>query len=466
MVTPLGNQSSPLCTLSLYFSAGGFQDIRQNTSRRRLLPGHGVPSMALLFIAALLSTTAQAFIVPPTILEKPYVTKSDVFRSDGRGIHDILPMPKTLSSSLPRRLRPPCRHASMQNTRRFARFNHFSLAVEKVSKKVYIHFLRRIWSRSTLTRLRGVRGMGRAGIPHDVVTFRRRGPDRELTTIPQAERYSSGDWLHNIMNLPGSQVLQRISNVVMLNMLWAGLVSAVGSYFNLQAIPSRVHTLLGSSLGLLLVFRTNTSYGRYWEGRVLWEKLHGKSRDLARMMSLYEDCLGSEKVTAAARLICAYPLALREHLSGDSRKLELTRLLGPHVSEELDLSSNKPLWLCNRLGLLFRGVPESPSFSSRERLSLLGLVNDLSGLLGACERLVQTPVPLSYARHTSRFLTLYLWSLPMVLVADFSPVSLVFVTGLCTWALFGILEIGLLIEDPFQRVLKTSWTGVIADSVM
>jgi hypothetical protein len=54
----------------------------------------------------------------------------------------------------------------------------------------------------------------------------------------------------------------------------------------------------------------------------------------------------------------------------------------------------------------------------------------------------------------------------MVLVADFSPVPLVFVTGLCTWALFGILEIGLLIEDPFQRILRTSWTGVIAESVM
>jgi predicted membrane chloride channel (bestrophin family) len=31
---------------------------------------------------------------------------------------------------------------------------------------------------------------------------------------------------------------------------------------------------------------------------------------------------------------------------------------------------------------------------------------------------VQTPVPLSYARHTSRFLTFWLWTLPFVLVND------------------------------------------------
>lgn len=185
-------------------------------------------------------------------------------------------------------------------------------------------------------------------------------------------------------------------------------------------------------------------------------------------MSIYEDCIGAEKVTAVGRLICAYPLVLREHLTGENHKPELARLLGAHLSDTLDGSANKPLWLCNRLSVIFRSIPEQgTSFSSRERLMLLGLVNDLSSTIGSCERLVQTPVPLSYARHTSRFLTLYLWSLPMVLVGDFTdPVILSLVSGFVCWALFGILEIGLLIEDPFQRVLRTSWTTVIADSIM
>ena len=208
-------------------------------------------------------------------------------------------------------------------------------------------------------------------------------------------------------------------------MVWALVVSSVVGYFNWPAIPSRVHTLLGSSLGLLLVFRTNTSYGRYWEGRGLWEKLHSKTRvrrrkeeesihqppaffdypihppthpppqDIARMVSIYEDCIGTEKVrkkkqtpypthssppthppthlpmqvTAVARLICAYPLALREHLTGETHKADLSRLLGPQLSDTMDCAVNKPLWLCNRLSLLFRGVPESKNFSSRYVLS-------------------------------------------------------------------------------------------------
>lgn len=56
------------------------------------------------------------------------------------------------------------------------------------------------------------------------------------------------------------------------------------------------------------------------EGRSLWEKLHNKARDLARAVSIYEDCIGAERVTVIGRLICAYPLILREHLTGENHK--------------------------------------------------------------------------------------------------------------------------------------------------
>lgn len=49
------------------------------------------------------------------------------------------------------------------------------------------------------------------------------------------------------------------------------------------------HTLLGSALGLLLVFRTNAAYQRFQEGRKLWEEVVNVSRDIARMTHLYED---------------------------------------------------------------------------------------------------------------------------------------------------------------------------------
>lgn len=52
---------------------------------------------------------------------------------------------------------------------------------------------------------------------------------------------------------------------------------------------SQPHTLLGSALGLLLVFRTNAAYQRFQEGRKLWESVLNVSRNIARMSYLYEN---------------------------------------------------------------------------------------------------------------------------------------------------------------------------------
>jgi len=84
-------------------------------------------------------------------------------------------------------------------------------------------------------------------------------------------------------------------------------------------------------------------------------------------------------------------------------------------------------------------------FSSRERLMAIALVNQLSSYVGACERLLQTPVPLNYARHTSRFLTLWCFTLPVSLVGSMG-FGVIPVTAFVTWCLFGIQEIGLFIE--------------------
>ena len=97
-----------------------------------------------------------------------------------------------------------------------------------------------------------------------------------------------------------------------------------------------------------------------------------------------------------------------------------------------------------------KNIPDSPpdgplTFTSRERLFAISAVNQLSSYVGACERLLQTPVPLNYARHTSRFLTLWCLTLPISLV-DTMGLLVVPVTAFVTWSLFGIQEIGLFIE--------------------
>lgn len=75
-----------------------------------------------------------------------------------------------------------------------------------------------------------------------------------------------------------------------------------------------MHFLPGSALGLLLVFRTNTAYNRFWEGRRIWEKILNSLRDLGRMTVLYGDVIQPARVERILHLLCAFPLGVHAFL--------------------------------------------------------------------------------------------------------------------------------------------------------
>ena len=302
-------------------------------------------------------------------------------------------------------------------------------------------------------------------------------------------------WLSSLCNIGGSQVLRGILQPLLAVTATALLVACIQLFWGV--VPGRtlgkslaqMHTLLGGALSLLLVFRTNAAYNRFWEARKIWESVLNRCRDLARFIYLYQEETGAERVSRLISLLCAFPRELRAHLVGrsllddlevekkprplnppmrtglrdvlvDAEREWLTSAAGyehvvrrataapmppAFITKRLESAGNRPLLVCKCLSTDFKAIPDSLTFTSRERLMLLKDVNQLSSYIGACERLLQTPVPLSYARHTSRFLALWCLTLPFSLVESMG-LLIVPVTAFVTWCLFGIQEIGLFIE--------------------
>ena len=83
-----------------------------------------------------------------------------------------------------------------------------------------------------------------------------------------------------------------------------------------------IHSLLGFVLSLLLVFRTNTAYDRWWEGRKLWGKLVNDTRNFAVKINaiLAEDRKSADQI---ARYLKYFPHFLAKHLSQESTRLAL-----------------------------------------------------------------------------------------------------------------------------------------------
>jgi hypothetical protein len=132
------------------------------------------------------------------------------------------------------------------------------------------------------------------------------------------------------------------------------------------------------------------------------------------------------------------------------------KLIPPTALELCARAQNRPLWVCDRMAKELVVVEDmAPGFTNRERMALIGYVEKLSRSIGACERIHQTSVPLNYARHALRSLTVWLWTLPAVLVKDLGLLTGP-VVAVLSWILFGVYEIGSRIEDPFQGTLRLS----------
>ena len=150
----------------------------------------------------------------------------------------------------------------------------------------------------------------------------------------------------------------------------------------LPAFSYKPHSLVGSALSLLLVFRTNAAYTRFWEGRQRWQMLSDHVRSLARLVMIYETQVGHKRREQVARLLCAFPIVLKQYLRGYTlADSGVEKLLSETDRESLLRVRNGPLHVCNLLGKTLSAVPDTPesvephiSFSARERLAMLGKV--------------------------------------------------------------------------------------------
>ena len=272
-------------------------------------------------------------------------------------------------------------------------------------------------------------------------------------------RYSTEDWIENISSLPTSRILARTKYNILFVTIWTAFWTMLYMTKKLTvSLPVSVHSILGSALGLLLVFRTNASYDRFWEGRKCWGAIVIACRDLARLTYNHLDRGYHKKI---AGLLVAFSIALKQHLQGDRDPSVFSAFLGDQETvRALDSCRNRPLFLLRMLDrVVIDAIAYKYASKSKDELScqpkyiekgFLDGCHALSVQLGCCERIVKQPVPLSYSRHTSRFLSLYMLTLPFSLFASLGWLTIPVLTAIC-WSFVSIQEIGHFIEEPFNK---------------
>lgn len=171
-----------------------------------------------------------------------------------------------------------------------------------------------------------------------------------------------------------------------------------------------MHSLLGFAISMLLVFRTNTAYDRWWEGRKLWGQLVNASRNLAvKVDALVPD----DKATRAffARLIPLFAHELRLHLQREKTRLELDSEPHPEIPD-FDRSKHVPMQVAGLLSARAQRLLKQGGITGEQMLTLDRELAQLLEICGACERIKNTPIPYSYSSFIKKFIVIYVLTLP------------------------------------------------------
>jgi putative membrane protein len=204
-------------------------------------------------------------------------------------------------------------------------------------------------------------------------------------------------------------------------------------------------------LTLLLVFRTNTAHDRFWEGRKLWGALVNASRNLARgiwiVVKESEPKAQVEK-EATLRLVVAFAVAMKLHLRRDALDEQLASLMSSRQYSMLQDVEHPPLQIAVWIGNYLQHQYERNCLPIYQLTALHKLVDDLVDILGGCERILKTPLPLIYAIRLKQLVLVYCLVLPFELVRDLNWWTGI-VMVLVSFTLLSIEQIGAEIEEPF-----------------
>lgn len=263
-------------------------------------------------------------------------------------------------------------------------------------------------------------------------------------------KYNPKLWLTHIFKTAKSDTLRILwKELVLLGVFTIGLTFAHINFLeNISYLKeiTGVYSLIGFVLSLLLVFRTNTAYDRWWEGRKKWGEMVNHSRNLAAKVDSH--IMNTESRGKFKMWIPNYAFTLKEHLRDGVDRSELK---GDNVEiDSIVAASHPPSRITSLMYQELKKLKRSGELSEEEYLTFNENINAFLDITGACERIKNTPIPYSYSLFLKKFIFVYVITLPLAFIPTFG-----YGTSLIAMFIFYVLvSIEVLaeeIEDPFGR---------------
>jgi putative membrane protein len=276
--------------------------------------------------------------------------------------------------------------------------------------------------------------------------------------------YNTKDWFTFIFRFHKADTFRTLLPIMLAIGLYSGIIGYLEVEYWKLAENSYVknitimHGMLGFVISLLLVFRTNTAYDRWWEGRKMWGALVNNSRNFAIKLSVI---LTDEKDLAYFRkLIPSYASILNKHLKDE----ETSKQLFDDVDLEIDHHKHKPNQVAKMLFQKINDLYDSKKITGDQLIILNEEVKSFTDICGACERIKNTPIPYSYSAFLKKFIFFYVMTLPFGYAFSLGY----YVVPVVVFIFYVLASLELIaeeIEDPFGSDENDLPTHKIAENI-
>lgn len=242
--------------------------------------------------------------------------------------------------------------------------------------------------------------------------------------------------------------------------VWLGMLASAASGVIFLLIeragwlPGTISSLpfndIGIPLGVFLSFRATQGYERYWEARKLWGTLVNTCRSFTRQVLGLMPAEAAEEQRTSVHRVIGFVYALRVHLSGQGDPVDEAK---PFVDKEdlalLRQSRNVPNALLNPLAPWLRSATDRGWLHPMHLPVLEEQVTTMTTVLGACERILRTPLPVPFSLLAHRLVAMYCLLLPLAIV-DVTGIYTPLIAAAVGFAFFGLDNMAGQISDPFR----------------
>ena len=276
--------------------------------------------------------------------------------------------------------------------------------------------------------------------------------------------YNTKDWFTFIFRFHKADTFRTLLPIMFAIGVYAALIGYVEVEYWKLAENSYVknitimHGMLGFVISLLLVFRTNTAYDRWWEGRRQWGSLVNNSRNFAIKLSVI---LKEENDRSYFRkMISHYATILHKHLNNS----DVTKQLFDDVDLEIDHHKHKPNQVAKKMFVRINELYQEKKITGDQLIILNAEIQSFTEICGACERIKNTPIPYSYSAFIKKFIFFYVMTLPF----GYSFSLGYYVAPVVVFIFYVLASLELIaeeIEDPFGGDENDLPTQKIAENI-